>query len=278
MKNQTNRLLRALEYELAKLGMGQKPTVVQAKVALRLTKKALKLLNHMLQANIFKGQDEEVLFFKETKPKFYSKYIYQVSIYNYLIKFPPGDEEAVHTFIAAHLANIQRFFDNNRAFYQYYRSGSTQMDQVYYTRGGFNFQTEPEDFEEDDQYSTSYDYKLSKLMANEQFRDFLQLELAGTGSEPCGSIGKVFPFDHPRWTASQTDAVELLYALKSGFAVNNGNIDIAELVAIWEFVFQMEIHEGYHKLLDISKRKKEMFIFLRRLTDSLWSFISEKFR
>jgi hypothetical protein len=154
----------------------------------------------------------------------------------------------------------------------------TQMDATYFTRGGFDVHAELEDFEEDELYSTSHDYKISKIIANEKFQDYLNLELVKIGNEDIIALNgqKVFPFNHPQWTASQTDAVELLYSLKASFAVNNGNIEISELVAIWEFVFQMEINESYHKLLDISKRKKEVFIFLNRLVNSLHNFIIDK--
>jgi hypothetical protein len=104
------------------------------------------------------------------------------------------------------------------------------------------------------------------MIANEKFQDILKL--VKIGKEEFADLGKVFPFKHLQWIASQTDAVELLYTLKTGQAVNNGNIDIAELVAIWEFVLQMEIHESYHKLLGITRRKKERFVFLTRVMDS----------
>lgn len=65
-------------------------------------------------------------------------------------------------------------------------------------------------------------------MANEKFQDYLKFELVKIGNNELSSLGKAFPYK----TSSQTDAIELLYALKSGCAVNNGNIDIAELVGI----------------------------------------------
>jgi hypothetical protein len=226
----------------------------------------------------FDNSAEEIHFFKVVKPLFYSKYIYFINVYNFLMQFPAGGEEAVRTYINFHLADLQRFFDNNKAFYQYYRSGSSQMDDVYFTRGGFDVQMELEDFEEDEQYSTSHDYKLSKIIANEKFQDYLKLEYAKIGNEQLVplSSGSIFPFAHPNWTASPTDAIELIYSLKASGSVNNGNIDVSELVGIFEFVFQMEIKESYHKIIDIGRRKKMIPIFLNRLTDGLLRLINDK--
>jgi hypothetical protein len=270
----------ALENQLAEVTLnGQTPTE-QYRASILICKKAMNKMKRFVTHYAFENTAEEIHFFKEVKPLFYSKYIYFINVYNFLMQFPAGGEEAVKSYINFHLTDLQRFFDNNKAFYQYYRSGSTQMDEIYFTRGGFDVQMELEDFEEDEQYSTSHDYKMSKIIANEKFQDYLKLEYARVGNVDLMQLNnrKVFPFNHPQWTASQTDAVELLYALKSGCAVNNGNIEIAELVAIWEFVFQMEINESYHKLLDIARRKKDMFVFLNRLMRSFKNFVYEKFK
>jgi len=278
MKNITDRFYEAMDRQLADIALSDLSLSEQHHRAILVCKKAMTKLKNYVSSYAFESITEEIHFFKTVKPQFYSRFIYHVNVYKYHIQIPLGGEEAQRAYINFHLADIQHFFDSNKAFYQYYRSGSTQMDEVYYTRGGFDVQMELEDFEEDEQYSTSHDYKLSKLIANEKFQDFLKLELAKIGNEEFSTLGKVFPFKHPQWTASQTDAVELLYALKTGLAVNNGNIDIAELVAIWEFIFQMEIHESYHKLLDITRRKKEVFVFLNRIMNSFWNFITEKFK
>lgn len=278
MRTITERFYSALEHQLAEISLSGEPLIEQYRASIKVSKKAMNKLKNYISSYAFENPAEEVVFFKETKPKFYSKYIYFINIHNYLLQKPTGGERIQQDYINMHLAELKTFFDHNRAFYSYYRSGMTQMDEIYYTRGNFDVHAELEDFEEDEQYSTSHDYKLSKIIANEKFQDYLNLELAKIGNEDLAILNghKVFPFNHPNWTASQTDAVELLYSLKASCSVNNGNIEIAELVAIWEFIFQMELNETYHKLLDISRRKKEMFIFLNRLKNSFQHFINDK--
>lgn len=280
MKNITDRFYTALENQLSEITLSDTPLIEQYRASIMVSKKAMNKLKNYISSYAFENTFEEVHFFKEIKPKFYSKYIYFINIHNFLLQKPTGGQSIQQDYINMHLFELKTFFDHNRAFYSYYRSGMRQMDENYYTRGGFDVHAELEDFEEDEQYSTSHDYKLSKIIAHERFQEYLNLELARVGNEDLVALNgrKIFPFPHPQWTASQTDAAELLYALQTSCAVNNGNIEINELVAIWEFVFQMEIKEPYHKLLDITKRQKEMFVFLTRLRNSLWNFIKEKFK
>jgi hypothetical protein len=278
MRTFTERFYSALENQLAEITLSGEPLTDQYRASIKVSKKAMTKLKNYVSSYAFKSVDEEINFFKEVKPQFYSKYIYFINIHNFLLQKPTGGENIQRDYIQMHLAELKTFFDHNRAFYSYYRSGMTQLDAIYYTRGGFDVHAELEDFEEDELYSTSHDYKLSKIIANEKFQEYLKLENAKIGQEHILPIEgqKIFPFMHPNWTASPTDAIELIYSLKASGSVNNGNIDVSELVGIFEFVFQMEIKESYHKLLDISKRKKVIPIFLNKLKDGLLRLIEDK--
>jgi hypothetical protein len=265
MRNITERFYNALENQLAE-------TKTPAD-AIKVCKKAMTKLKNYVSSYAFESVAEEVNFFKEVKPQFYSKYIYFINVHNFQLQKPSGGERIQQDYIQMHLAELKTFFDHNRAFYSYYRSGMTQLDEIYYTRGGFDVHAELEDFEEDEQYSTSHDYKLSKLIANEKYQDYLNLELAKLQTDPELLLQ---PFKPAQWTASQTDAVELIYALKASGSVNNGNIDIAELVAIFEYAFSINLKEYYHKFTDITRRKKDMSVFLNKLKDGLLRWINDK--
>lgn len=278
MNRIAERFHAAMENQLAEVTLNGQSPMEQYRDSILICKKAMTKMKRYVSSYSFENVAEEIHFFKDVKPLFYSKYIYFINVYNFLMQLPPGGEEAVRTYINFHLTDLQRFFDVNKAFYQYYRSGSSQMDEVYFTRGGFDVQMELEDFEEDEQYSTSHDYKLSKIIANEKFQEYLQMECAriDNGQLLLPIAGTVFPFAHPTWTASPTDAIELIYSLKASGSVNNGNIDVSELVGIFEFVFQMEIKETYHKIIDIGRRKKTIPIFLNKLIEGLLRVLNDK--
>jgi hypothetical protein len=269
MKNITERFYTALENQLAGIS---EPKLEHYRASILICKKAMSKLKNYITSYAFETVTEEVHFFKNVKPRFYGKYIYFINVYNFLVQKPTGSATIQQDYIQMHLHEIKTFFDHNRAFYSYYRSGMTQLDETYYTRGGFDVQAELEDFEEDQQYSTSHDYKLSKIIANEKFQDYLHLEMAKLNAPEA----LVLPFKLPNWTAAKVDAIELIYALKASGSVNNGNIDIAELVTLWETIYQVDLKESYHKFTDITNRKKEIPVFLNKLRDGLLRWIDDK--
>ena len=67
------------------------------------------------------------------------------------------------------------------------------------------------------------------------------------------------------WTGSQTDLVELLYALVESGCLNNGNIQIKSAILFFQSIFQVDLKYYYHKYTDISNRKKERTVFLDKL-------------
>lgn len=277
MNSITDRYYTALENQLSEITLSGQSLIEQYKASIKVCKKAMAKLKNYTSSYSFENAADEIYFFKVIKPQFYSKYIYYINVYNLLMKMPPGGEETRLHYINSHLDRLKIFFDQNAAFYQYYRSGATAMDEAYFTRGGFDVHVELEDFEEDEQYSTSHDYKLSKIIAHERFQQYLNSELLKLqGSNHAIEDRTIFPFSHPNWTAAKIDAVEIIYALKATGAVNNGNIDISELVAIWEFLFQIDLKEYYHKFAEITRRKREVPVFLNRLKEGLVRWIDNK--
>jgi hypothetical protein len=275
MRTITERFYSALENQLNEVSINGESLSDQYKTSIMLCKKAMAKLKNYIASYSFENSEDEIHFFKTVKPQFYSKYIYFINVYNFLMQKPLGSEEIVKDYINYELADIKRFFDHNHAFYQYYRSGSTQMDEVYFTRGSFDVHIELEDFEEDELYSTSHDYKLSKIIANEKYQDFLNLELQKTleHDEKPAEMGLELPLT---WTFNKTDLVELIYALVALGVFNNGNTEIKSVVSFFQTVFHVELGQYYHKYTDITKRKKERTAFLDKLKLALLQRIEQK--
>jgi len=264
MKHFSDRLLYALETELHAASLRPSSECEQLKDAIALCKKALGILKRFLAGYFFESLDEEIHFFKIVKPLFYSKYIYYIKVYNYQIKKPIGSEQILTEFITTQLSDLKHFFDHNQAFYQYYRSGSSHLDTYYFTRGNFDVYAEIEDFQGDENFSTSHDYKISKVIANERYREYLMMKCKEINQD-C-SIKADIPVV---WTGSQSDLVELLYALVESRSFNNGDVQIKTLVLYFQNVFQVDLKYYYHKYTDISNRKKQRTVFLDRLKNHL---------
>jgi len=78
------------------------------------------------------------------------------------------------------------------------------------------------------------------------------------------------------WITTQTGTIELIYALIVYGVVNQGNIDIAELVTLCESVLQVDLKQSYHKFRGISTCKNDTAKFLTKLADALIRWISDK--
>lgn len=275
MRTITERFYSALENQLNEVSINGEPLAEQFKTSIMLCKKAMAKLKSYISSYSFENPEDEIEFFKIVKPQFYSKYIYFINAYNFLMQKPLGSDDIIKDYINYELTDIKRFFDHNHAFYQYYRSGSTLMDAVYFTRGGFDVHVELEDFEEDELYSTSHDYKLAKIMANEKYQDYLNMELQKilNHDEMPPEMGIDLPLT---WTANKTDLVELIYGLVALGVFNNGNSEIKSVVSFFQTVFQVDLGSYYHKYTDITRRKKERAVFLDKVKLALLRRIDEK--
>lgn len=264
MKQFSDRLSHALETELYAVSIKPVSECEKLKEAVFLCKKALGILKKYQAGYFFESMTEEVEFFKAIKPNFYSKYIYYIYVYNYHIKKPVGSDEILKGFIDSQLADLKHFFDRNQIFYQYYRSGATHLDSYYFTRGNFDVLLELDDFQGDESFSTSHDYKMSKVLANRQYREFL-IRKCKEINQDC-TLNSDTPIN---WTSNQSDLVELLYALVECGAFNNGNVQIKTVILYFQTVLQVDLKYYYHKFTDISNRKKERTVFLDKLKASL---------
>lgn len=260
MKTFTERLYHAMENEFYELTTRTVSECEKLRVAIRICKKAMIILKKYISCISFECLDDEIHFFKEIKPLFYSKYIYYISVYQFHLRKPTGTEDDLKAYITMQLSDIKRFFDHNQSFYQYYRANSSNQDEVYFTRNSYEIQGDAEDFHGDDMFSTSHDYKLSKIIANEKFREYLmqQLDRPNKGYEET-------PVTPIIWTCNQTDLVELIYALVESGAFNNGNIEIKYLMDYFQNIFHVDLKYYYRKYTDITNRKKERTVFLDRL-------------
>ena len=276
MKTYAERLYNALDRELNEVILNVHTTEEQYRASIMLCKKAMVKLKNYISSYSFESPQDEIHFFKVLKPQFYSKYIFFINVYNFIIQKPAGGDDIVKDYITYELADLKRFFDHNQAFYQYYRSGAVQMDEIYFLRGGFDVLAELEDFEEDAIYSTSYDYKLSKIIANEKYQEYLNLELQKIiqHNDQPPENGVDLPLT---WTANKTDLVELIYALVALGVFNNGNSDIKAVVNFFQLAFHVDLGAYYHKYTDITRRKKEKTSFLDKLKLALLRRIDEKF-
>lgn len=216
----------------------------------------------------FDSVEEEIYFFKKVKPGILSKLIYYNSIYKIESKKPYGGSKAISKYLNNEISKIKKYFDNNLEFYRYYRTDSTYLDHKYFVRGKHDIKLNLDTyyFESDHNFTTSHDYKLAKIIAN----DLIQLYIENqTYKNENGSKGKEAIKPLLKWTESKRALIELIYALYAKGAFNNGNTDIKEMAKIAESIFDIDLGDYYHTFLEIRNRKINRTKYLDSLKEAL---------
>lgn len=84
----------------------------------------------------FATTEQEIAFFKHGKPLFTAEIMYYTLCYNAFL-FQPLHAAETLTFWRREHERLQRFIDDNRRFYQYYKEGQTHLDTGYFLRKNF---------------------------------------------------------------------------------------------------------------------------------------------
>lgn len=235
-------------------------------------------LRNQLQTYVFSSKEEEIFFFKNQKPELLGRLLYFYKIYRIETQCPTGSNEVIRLYINKELDSLTYFFNRNLDFYQYYRSHSTIHDEHYFLRGGTDIRlcTDSAQFDKDPNFSTGYDYKVAKILANEMLRIYLNKKLQKLESESYiekqrQGINSKTPV---RFTGKKSALIELGYALASSGDINHGNIEIKELMNYLSSMFNIDLG-GYYDAYIAMKERKDRTSYLNRLIDNLTKRMNE---
>ena len=220
----------------------------------------------------FKNIGEEIHFFKYQKPTIVSKLIYYNAIYKIETKKPYGSKP-IKKYLNDELRKLKRYFDNNLEFYKYYRTNNSFIDDKLFVRGKYDIKLSLDTFyfEADHSFSTSHDYKVAKIIANDLIQVYLEDQLHNTAYRDKST-------DLPKlnWTGSKTAMIELIYALYSQGVFDNGNADIKVIAKTFERTFNLDLGDFYHTFMELKSRKINRTKFLDNLKESLLKKMDEE--
>jgi len=235
------------------------------------------LKNRLLEFG-FKNEQEEICFFKEMKPQILSKLIYFNKIYTIELKRPNGSNLILKNYYEHELNSLTFFFTRNLDFYQYYRSNAVHLDDYYFRRGKPNIRlgVDSSQFINDTTFSTCYDYKVAKILSNEMLRIYLNKKLQQIDrlSEYSGNKQKN---KKNKWTATKVAAIELGYGIYAAKVIDNGKVDIREIMTALQDVLEIDLGDYYRTYIAIKSRKKDRTAFLNYLADCLEKRMDEEF-
>ncbi len=214
----------------------------------------------------FKNTNEEIRFFKYQKPAIVAKLIYYNAIYKIETKKPYG-AKPIRKYLNKELKKLKRFFDNNLEFYKYYRNNNSFLDEKFFVRGKHDIKLclDTYYFQSDQSFSTSHDYKVAKIMANDLIQVYTEDQLYKNMEQE----DRLTDLPKLNWTGSKASLIELIYALHYQAVFDNGNADIRLIAMYFESTFNVDLGNFYQTYLELRTRKMNRTKFLDALREEL---------
>lgn len=173
-----NETLHKLETEINELEIEADYSIQRIEAVIDVILKCLSEVKKYVLNRGFKSINEEIHFFKCQKPAIVSKLIYYNAIYKIETKKPYG-AKPIRKYLNDELKKLKRYFDNNLEFYKYYRTSNSFIDDKLFVRGRYDIKLSLDTFyfEADRNFSTSHDYKVAKIIANDRIQVYLEDQL-----------------------------------------------------------------------------------------------------
>lgn len=170
-----NETLSKLETSITETVIDADCSVERIEAVIHLIVECLSEVKKYILKRGFKNTNEEIRFFKYQKPAILAKLIYYNAIYKIEIKKPYGTKP-IRKYLNKELKKLKRFFDNNLDFYKYYRNNNSFLDESFFVRGKHDIKLclDTYYFQSDQSFSTSHDFKVAKIMANDLIQVYIE--------------------------------------------------------------------------------------------------------
>ena len=236
--------------------------------ASRVLRKAYNQLKEFILSYDFQGEEEEVLFFKEIKPRLCFRLIYYRKLYNIEMDRPIGIEKQREYFNDL-LDGINRFNSKRLDFMRYYRSGSSHMDTLYFLRGKADAEQYMETFsyEFDEQFTTNCDYKVAKILSNDMLSDYLMREIEDLKENHIIASSFGFPATKMTWKGTKAELQEQILSWDSSGIF--GDVPFTQLHNYIQNVFNIQLDSNLSRVFDDLKIRNIPAPFLDKLKKSL---------
>ena len=183
-------------------------------------------------------------------------------------------------YFSKQLTNLKREFMEHICssdFYRYYRSGRDDRDTIFFKRGNINYHDGLNSivFEIDPEFSTFYDYKVARVLANELLYSYLLTKI-----NPEEDIDHLISNSENTqkdlaWTDSKNALIELVYALYASGTISHGKISIRKISLVFQILFKIPIEDINHSFHRMKTRSGSRTLFLDYLKLSLEEYMDQ---
>jgi hypothetical protein len=271
MKLFAESLMSELDYQLKSIHLEIENPIQLAEQAIQKCIATLEKLKNLFIKHKQLKEKEEIEFFRYIKPKFTAKLIYYNKIYTIETNKPLGSKKTIRRYYKAELLNLKVFFEKNQEFYRYFRTDNGCLDNIYFIRAKYDpkLMMDSVYFQADQRFSTSHDYKVARILANEEIKVFLEEQIAKLNPKTIKTQSTSPLLKGPKWTGSKVELIELIYALHTEGVFNNGTSGLKEVTTFFESAFNIDLGQFNRVFLEIRNRKSERTKFLNTLKNKL---------
>lgn len=215
----------------------------------------LLILKQRVMSEGFVDQRSEIAFFKSVKPKFYALLILAVERYGFEKGKPLAHGKSLEGYYKSQLDYLERFFLNHRFLYEYYRLSADELDHVYFVRGVQLPVLVGADLPAlDASFATVGDYLFAKFIALEVLRELVLAQMQVPALAGMGVI-RSKKGRELRWSGDSCNLIELAYGIFDCKQINDGQVDLSDIMEVFEACFQVNLSRYFRRFTEIKRRK-----------------------
>lgn len=224
----------------------------------------------------FANLSDEIQYYKYIKPKF-TKYVFLFNKLNRMhVKRESTTIKKYNKYLQKELYKIETFIEQNEHLINCYQNNITDFDNYYFTRARFDKLAISGTtlITQKVNNLTNGDIAIAKFLAYKELNKIYHNELAEVTKGNSTPYETVIHHDI-EWTASKSDLIELMYALISIKAINNGKVEIKQLTKHLESMFNIQLGDPYRLFAAIRQRKKSPTRFIDSMNENFKQALNE---
>lgn len=259
------------ESKLAEIIFKSNDPITGAKIAIRLITEFLDETQNILCSHEFSSSDTEVDFFKKEYPKIYEKLHYFKSIQNIEAKklsFCITDEQEVEL-LQKKRESLKTLQDHEVQMLSYFNL--VEDEEKFFLRGHYKWRKNNFIFASNESYAinsiSEIIGKRNAIKALIKYIDERLYQLKNPNSIISSNL---------KWTDTKVNLIILIYGIYLSDSVNKGEVELNQLIELFEKIFSIELKNFHTQLNDIKAKKgnqlKYIDLFKSKLEDKFNSY------
>jgi len=230
---------------------------------------AITTLKEKMKDYQFENDTEEIYFFRNSLPLFYSRLIFHLRLYNLETNRQGTSRKLCKKLFQHELKDIDLFFKKQITFRQYYHSGNTLLDKELFTKHHDHVQLPflltDYSFVLDPDFCTTYSLILSQMLAFEKLQEYIFVELKKLDSIQLPDAPE--SITPKKWQLGSFALIELGYLLHLTGAIH-GNLK--DTMNFLEDCFETKLGNYSRTFQKMRIRKGDRAAFLVKGIDTVY--------